>query len=86
MVGKAAPDRGSTTRRKPAGGADPCASTPARSVAGVLQAVAARHEASDGVAHGTDSSLDPRVAAKAARLHYVTDAKAGITRVAEADG
>jgi DNA topoisomerase-1 len=33
-----------------------------------------------------DDLLDPKVAAKAARLHYVTDAKPGITRVAEKDG
>lgn len=38
---------------------------------------------SGGDAHGL---LDPRFAAKAARLHYVSDAKPGITREAVAEG
>ena len=39
-----------------------------------------------GMARDADDPLDPRSAAKAARLHYVSDAKAGITREVVADG
>ncbi|MGI3775922.1 MAG: DNA topoisomerase IB [Janthinobacterium lividum] len=46
----------------------------------------ARREAARDLARGAEDPLDPRAAAKAARLHYVSDAKAGIARRAVADG
>lgn len=83
MVGKAASERrGETIERKPTGVREPRgkAPDPARHEAG------GGHKAAQSSGRDAQDPHDPRSAAKAARLHYVSDAKAGITRKAVADG
>lgn len=58
----------------------------AESPAAAAHEAEARREAARDLARGADDPLDPRAAAKAARLHYVSDAKAGIARRAVTEG
>ena len=76
MAAGTASGEGAAGRRKAAGASSGRAGRAAADAAAVPQ----------GPASETDGLLDPRLAAKAARLHYVSDAKAGISRRAVADG
>ena len=56
------------------------------SLSSLAAATPARRKAPPVVAHDVDDPLNPRSAAKAAKLHYVSDAGAGITRTMGTDG
>ena len=92
MVSKAVPERNATKRRTPskANTGKTGESTSRRAVPARLSSSAAAaptgRKALPGATHDAGDPLDPRSAAKAAKLHYVSDAKAGITRTMEADG
>ncbi len=81
MVVKAASEQDATTRRKPVEVMELQEEASAESLS-----VTRGSSAMQGMTRDSDDPLDPRSAAKAAKLHYVSDAKAGITRKIVADG
>ena len=83
---KAAPERDTAKRQKQAGALEVPDSVPTESPGLASHGMAVGRAASRDMTCNAEDPLDPRSAAKAARLHYVSDAKAGITRKAMADG
>ena len=81
MVVRTVSAQSATRRGKAVEALESQENVPAESLGVTREAVAQQ-----GIGHDAGSSLDPRVAAKAAKLHYVSDAKAGITREIGADG